>query len=431
MTSLAEQPPSGENETARLGLFRQEALGARRQTLEGDVIVLSSVWGTYTTIGLFAAVVIVGAFLAMSDIPRIQQVPGWLTTTRGLVAIQALRSGIVEKVLVREGQIVEPGEILATIQVDQLQPDIGRTPSQMLLAVLHGEDEKLRDQIQLTSQQADQDKHRLGASVAALRQEIIAINVQITHQKEMVSLAKHTARVGEDLAKQGALSRLQASTEESDWAQKARDLATFQQTRASLTAQLDAAIANLNSVPITRDTTIANLQVQRAGIQQQVVQTQGARSYAITAPVAGRVTSLVARPGYAEDGQHALMLIVPAHARLLAQLFVPSSAIAFIKPGQSVRLLYDALPFEQFGSQLGTVTSVSSSARLPADVIAPVQIHEPVYLVDVALDHNAVKAFGSRVPLRAGMTLEADVVLESRSVFEWLFEPLFAVRGHA
>ena len=54
---------------------------------------------------------------------------------------------------------------------------------------------------------------------------------------------------------------------------------------------------------------------------------------------------------------------------------------------------------------------------------------EPVYIVRVALNNPSVTAFGERVALKPGMTLKANVLLEQRSIFEWIFEPLYSVRG--
>jgi membrane fusion protein len=47
----------------------------------------------------------------------------------------------------------------------------------------------------------------------------------------------------------------------------------------------------------------------------------------------------------------------------------------------------------------------------------------------VALDQQAVKAYGQAQPLAAGMRLDADVLLDKRRLIEWLFEPLLSVTG--
>jgi hypothetical protein len=46
---------------------------------------------------------------------------------------------------------------------------------------------------------------------------------------------------------------------------------------------------------------------------------------------------------------------------LQAEIYIPSRAIGFVKPGQEVRLLYDAFPYQRFGAYRGRVVAASSS----------------------------------------------------------------------
>jgi membrane fusion protein len=147
------------------------------------------------------------------------------------------------------------------------------------------------------------------------------------------------------------------------------------------------------------------------------------------APISGRISNLNVRKGYAVDAQRLVMAIVPDGAALEAELFVPTSAAAFVKVGQEVRLLYDAFPYQRFGSGTGSIVQVSQNAVVPGDLATPQAFDEPVYVVRVRLGDATMTAFGEKVSLKPGMTLKANVVLEQRSIFAWIFEPLYAVRG--
>ena len=108
---------------------------------------------------------------------------------------------------------------------------------------------------------------------------------------------------------------------------------------------------------------------------------------------------------------------------------MPARAIGFVAPGQTVRLLYDAFPFQRFGSYSGTVDSVATTMLGPAEMPAPVAgIKDPAYRVKVKLARQTVEAYGHEVPLQPDMTLRADIILERRSFIEWLLEPLLSVR---
>ena len=59
----------------------------------------------------------------------------------------------------------------------------------------------------------------------------------------------------------------------------------------------------------------------------------------------------------------------------------------------------------------------------------PVALQEPVYRVQVALDQQEIRAYGTTVPLQSGMLLNADIVLEQRSLLSWLLEPILSLKG--
>jgi membrane fusion protein len=49
--------------------------------------------------------------------------------------------------------------------------------------------------------------------------------------------------------------------------------------------------------------------------------------------------------------------------------------------------------------------------------------------VDVKLDKQAVSAFGQEFSLRPGMLVNADLLLEKRTLLEWMFEPVMQLKG--
>ena len=122
-----------------------------------------------------------------------------------------------------------------------------------------------------------------------------------------------------------------------------------------------------------------------------------------------------------------LMVIVPTEAELSAELYAPSRAVGFVEPGKETRLIYDAFPYQRFGSFEGSVASISRIAIDPRETDIPFPFEEPVYRISVSLDEQAIEAFGEPAPLQAGMTLQANIVLERQSFLAWLLQPLNAV----
>ena len=122
------------------------------------------------------------------------------------------------------------------------------------------------------------------------------------------------------------------------------------------------------------------------------------------------------------------MEIVPKDSALVAKLFVPTRAIGFVRPGQKVRIMYEAFPYQQFGTYTGGVAEVSQTILIKSETFGPIDLKEPAYRVMANLDRSDIDADGTRVPLQADMLLTADIILEKRSLMRWLLDPLLRVR---
>lgn len=90
-------------------------------------------------------------------------------------------------------------------------------------------------------------------------------------------------------------------------------------------------------------------------------------------------------------------------------------------------LRYGAFPYQRFGHYEGTVGSIAKTLLLPGDASLLLPLKEPAYLVTIELAEQSVQAYGKSFPLQAGMALDADVMLDRRTIVEWIFDPLFSL----
>ena len=97
-----------------------------------------------------------------------------------------------------------------------------------------------------------------------------------------------------------------------------------------------------------------------------------------------------------------------------------------MRPGQEVRLQFDAFPYQRYGAGSGTVTAVSRVPIEPAAIDPALEIREPVFRVRVRIDEVAPRVSDAESRLRPGMTLTANLVLERRQLWEILFNPMAA-----
>ena len=66
--------------------------------------------------------------------------------------------------------------------------------------------------------------------------------------------------------------------------------------------------------------------------------------------------------------------------------------------------------------------------NLAQQLLSQAGSNEAMYRINVQLADQAIKAYGEDIALKPGLTLEADVVQESRKVGEWVLEPVLAAR---
>ena len=125
------------------------------------------------------------------------------------------------------------------------------------------------------------------------------------------------------------------------------------------------------------------------------------------------------------------MSIVPDSGQLQAHLYIPTRAIGFIKAGQPVKLQYDAFPYQKYGVYEGRIEEITQTIFSPSELNIPVTVNEPVYRVIVALHDDAIHAFGQAFALQPGMTLNAQIIYDQRTLLEWVLEPIYSRMGNA
>ncbi len=173
---------------------------------------------------------------------------------------------------------------------------------------------------------------------------------------------------------------------------------------------------------------IAEFRQQLSDIDQKILEIEGRRIYTLRTPTAGRVTAIQVSPGTWVK-ERPLLTILPRNSKFKAELFIPTRAIGFIKKGQSVLLRYTAFPYQRFGLYNGTIDKISEVILTPDELHVPVKIEEPVYRVTVIPDKQAISAYGKEFNLQAGMLLQASIILEGRTLGEWLLAPIYSLRG--
>lgn len=413
-------------------LFRQEALLGQMPQSMGGIVLARPL--SFTILSLFAAVAGMALcfFIALSSYTQRSTVIGQLVPHSGLIKVHVPQPGIVAERRVAEGEEVREGQVLYVVSSERQASAVGSIQASISTQV---EQRKLslRAEMEKARLLYRQERDSLQRKIAALQAERDQLNAQIALQEQQVSLAQSALSRYQGLLERAYISpEMLERKQEALLEQQARRQA-LERTRLGIERELSGEEALLASLPLKHQNQVAQLERLLSQAAQELSESEGKRRLLITAPQAGTVAAVVAEPGQAVDGNRPLLSIVPGDARLHAALYAPTRAIGFVRPGDRVLIRYQAYPYQKFGHHAGTVQTVSRTALPAAEFSIPglmeTNANEPLYRIQVRLDEQVIHAYGRPQALQAGMLLEADILQETRRLYEWLFEPLYSISG--
>ena len=408
--------------------YRKEAVEARRETVWGSTVLVQPVHHMWLT-GLTAlSILSFIVFLMIGSYARSETVNGALVPEAGFVRVMAPRRGIITKVHVTEDQAVSSGDPLVTVDVETIAGD-GTAVGTGRVTALEVKRDALRRLLEGIDAKYEAQEAVLLVEQTGVTSRLEAVRSRLESSRKLVELAR--AQVGETRALHArkALSEAQLRTDEQSLLELAREVEAGRAQEGELDARLGRLTLELADLPRRIDSEKAELEASLADVVGEISLAKGQRSYTLVAEVPGRVAALQAVPGHVADFDVPLMTLLPLETGLIAELYVPTRAVGFMRPGQNVRLRYDAFPHRRFGVYSGTVTQVSSTILLPGELPMALGLEEPAYRIVVRPERQSVTAYGSEYRLKAGMLLQSEIILEERTLMRWLLDPLYSLQG--
>jgi membrane fusion protein len=406
-------------------LFRPEALEAQRQQWLGRVQLVRPLSLTVLTAGVVAVALALVAFLALAQYTRKATAVGVLVPDSGLIRLVPAVAGTVLERHVSEGQTVSAGEVLFVIGVERplLDPAAQAQVQRSLAERRRSLEGAARQEQSLVRARQSALERRL----QALELEQAQVDSEAALQRQRLALAEQSLARLQSLQAQQFISDAQVQTKNEELLGLRAAAQALARQRAALGRERAELEGELGTLPLTAGNTVGGIERDLALLAREVAEQDGERRLVVRAPQAGTVGAVLAERGQSVTPASALASLVPAGAALQAHLFAPSSAIGFVRPEQTVRLRFEAFPYQKFGHQPGHVVQVSRTP-LAASELAALSLPavaadgEPMFRITVALDEAP-----AAMPLAAGMRLQADVLLERRRLVEWLFEPLLGL----
>ncbi len=413
-------------------LFRQEVLSARADTASGASVDIRPVGaGRLTAFFVVLALMVLGV-LVFGSYTKKERVQGVVQAREGVAMVVPPEAGTIKRVLVSEGDAVKAGDVIAEIGSERYT-DAGSTQA-LLEKNLQGQREQVAAQTEAQAQAHTASLASLDQRIAQARRDLVTGSEEIRLQQQQIASSTKLLDQLKPLLADRIISELQYEQQHQTLLDQTGRLQTLKRQRSATEAELAQAQDERNRIRAQHRLDRATLDRDLLNLQQEQVQRRGTSITLLKAPVDGIVSGLLATPGQSVAAGTVLASVVPSSSKLEAVLYVPSTAMGFIKTGQGVRISYDAFPYQRFGQYRGTVravsqTDVTSSAPASTGTQQGQQDRRAVFMVRVALEQPSVRAYDTDIALRPGHTLTADIEIDRRRLIRWMLDPLFAFSG--
>lgn len=413
-------------------LFRQEAINHQSQRLTGAITLTQpmSIKLTVTLLVVITASIIL--FLFSAEYSRKETVRGFLMPSKGVIKSFAPRGGTIEKLWVKEGDSVEKGAALVSLIIHQTNAD-GQSLGSQLIGRVEQQLDLVNSQIAQHKQLERTELTNLTSREKAIAKEQTALSIQATLAQDKLALLQSQQENLNLLNKNGYASTFEAQR----YQQAILDAQQDNQQIQRLLVQTENQIAQINhvrrNIPHQFALQVNSLLRQKAELENQLAQYKNQHRYTVTASHGGTVTGIQVLQGETLSSTKSnvtpILHILPAGSELIAEILLPTRSAGFIALGQETRLRFDAFPYQRFGFIKSEITRVDRALISSNEVSLPIQLQEPVYRLQASLSQQQVNAYGKSFPLKSGMLLQADIMLEKRTIIEWIFEPLYSLKG--
>ena len=393
---------------------------------------------------------------AHAEIDQVSSGTGRVIPSRQIQVVQNLEGGILSELLVREGAMVEAGQVLMHLDDTQLTSDFGENQVkalglQAVIARLQAElsEEPLlfpavvqeampqvtEAEAALYRARADEltsALNRLGEQLNQRRRELEETEARIVQLTRSVNLTRQEIAILAPLVERGINAPIDLIRLRREENQFVGDLAVAEKTRERLQSGLAEIEAQTTETRAQfRSRALQELNEAQVNLQalQQVLTSRVDRveRAIVRAPTAGTVKQLFVTTlgGVVRPGQD-LVEIVPTEDTLLVEARLRPADIAFIYPSQAAKVKITAYDFTVYGSLPASVEHIS------ADTIEDEASGESFYLVRVKTDVADLRdRQGEPLPVIPGMTAAVDILTGKRTVLQYILNPFLKVGQRA
>lgn len=399
--------------------------------------------------GLTLLVLIVWASLAQLD--EVARGEGKVIPSRQLQVIQSLDGGIVQEILVREGQQVNAGDLLLRIDPTRFQSSLKENRAEYLSllakaarlkAIADGKPFEPPPEVAAEEPELLQEERILYESKRAELDAVVGVARQQLSQRQQelnevrarrIQAAQSLDLTQAELDKTRPLMRTGAVSEV-ELLRLERDVARFRGDRDQSAAQIPRIEASINEAQRKiqevelnfRNLARSELSETNAKLSRlsegSVALADRVKQSDIRSPVKGTIKQLLVNTvGGVVQPAKDIVEIVPSDDALLLEARIQPRDIAFLRPGQKALVKFTAYDFSVYGGLEATLEHIG------ADTITDDK-GNAFYIVRVRTTRSGLGE-DAKLPIIPGMVAEVDILTGKKSILSYIMKPV--LRAHA
>ncbi len=416
-------------------IFRREAIDYQRQQWTGKALLLSGLSARLIVILCAAFLAILIFCLIYFDYTRRIDVDGEITTLPHSITVFAPQQATVVHSYIKVGDRVKKGDRLYELDVSRqtISGSISGTAAdainQQMLNVKAIIDKLAKNRQSTVKTLQDQINQYQQAHKETLK--------MVASAKDATNKMRQMLEGYEQYIKRGLINKDQLNYQRQMYQQQQ----SVWQSLNSQSMQEDVQLAQLRSDLITRaadyDNQISQNESQLSDLNQRLAESNGNDMLVISAKMDGIVESLSVTNGQMVESGSSLAQIKPVgDVSYYLLLWLPDTALPFVKLNEGINIRYDAFPSDKFGQFPGKVVSVSSLPASPQEMSGytsgsrKAQEQEGTYYkVLVSLEHTQFSDKGKKLAISSGLRARAIVFLDKKPLYRWAIAPIYDIKN--
>ena len=361
-------------------------------------------WMAWLFIGLFIATTLAAILV---QIPETVRCPFVVVPENGADPVQSPLLGVLQAVKVSEGQEVPEGAELFVLRSDEIR-------------AWQTEFQNARGDARALQKRITKLEEYFTAQTGIKDKELKQVEKEVAFREKHLATSRDFLARNEKLAAEKLVSEVELLQHRLQLAESEKDLNVAQRTVEQVALQRQQLETERGRQRTEEEAEAEKLKVRIAALERQLENCAG-DLMTIKAPYRAVVLSLAHRNagGVVLHGGE-LCQLARVEGLLRAHLKLEESCLPRLAAGQKVRLFFDAFPYQRYGTLTGRLEWVS-----PATVTTS---EGQAFAARAGLDQTAFSGRGQNRPLRVGMKGEARVLIGSRTMIEYAFEPIHQLR---